>query len=142
MYMLLGEKPLGGKINMINKAMTLMLILSVFTLTFAHPALARTTQTNQDKKTEKIKNQVKKIIADEKVTKKVKMNNGTTYLGFLSQATEDSFVVQDKTGGSTTVKYSDVKSIDKKDVPTALKIGIGAGAGALVLFLLLFFHGG
>ncbi len=140
--MLLGEKPLGGKINMINKAMTLMLILSVFTLTFAHPALARTTQTNQDKKTEKIKNQVKKIIADEKVTKKVKMNNGTTYLGFLSQATEDSFVVQDKTGGSTTVKYSDVKSIDKKDVPTALKIGIGAGAGALVLFLLLFFHGG
>ena len=123
---------------MLNKITILMLIFSVFTLTFSRPALARTTQTKQDKHTEKIKEQVKKIVADEKVTKKVKMLNGTIYLGFISTPTEDSFVVQYKTGGSTTVKYSDVKSIDKKEVSTGLKIGIGAAAGIGALILISF----
>ena len=123
---------------MLNKITTVMLILSVFALAFTRPALAQTTQATQDKSTEKIKEQVKKIVADEKVTKKVKMRNGTTYLGFISTPTEDSFVVQDKTGNSTTVKYSDVDSINKKDVPTGVKIGLGAAAGAGVLILILF----
>ena len=123
---------------MINKTILSTLIFAILSLALSMPLLAQTTQAPQDKKTEKIKEQVKKIIAGEKVTKKIKMSNGTTYLGFLSQATEDSFVVQDKTGGSTTVKYSDVKSIDKKDVSTGLKIGIGAAAGAGALILILF----
>ena len=123
---------------MLNKITTLMLILSIFALAFTRPALAQTTQAKQDKRTEKIKEQVKKIVADERVTKKVKMNNGTIYLGFISSPAENSFVVQDKTGSSTTVKYSDVDSINKKDVPTGVKIGLGAAAGAGVLILILF----
>ena len=115
-----------------------MLIFSVIAVTFALPALAQATQAIQDKKTEKIKAQVKKIIVDERVTKKVKMRNGTIYLGFISTPTEDSFVVQDKSGSSTTVKYSDVDSINKKDVSTGLKIGIGAAAGIGALILISF----
>ena len=125
---------------MFNKIMTLLFVLSVFTLMMARPALAQTTQAKQDKNTEKIKEQVRKIVADEKVTKKVKLNNGAIYIGFISQPTEDNFVVQDKEGHSNTIKYSDVKSIDKKDVSTGLKIGLGAAAGIGVLFLLLFRH--
>ena len=125
---------------MLSKVATFILILSIFTLTLAQPALAQAAQTKQDKKTEKIKEQVKKIVAGEKVTKKVKLNNGATYLGFLSQASEDSFIVQDKTGSSTTLKYSDVDSVTKKDVSTGLKIGLGAAAGAGILFLILILH--
>lgn len=128
--------------KMINKAVTLMLILLVFTLAFANPAFARTSQTDQDKKTVKIKEQVRKIIAGEKVTKKVKLNNGAIYLGFISQPTNDSFVVTDKDGNSNTIKYSDVRSIDRKDVPIGALIGVGAAAGAVVFLLLLFRFGG
>ena len=127
---------------MINKTILSTLIFAILSLTLTMPLAAQTSQTSQDKNTQKIKEQVKKIVADEKVTKRVKLHNGTIYQGFLSQPSEDTFVVQDKTGGSTTVKYAEVMSIDKKDVPTALKIGIGAGAGILVLFIIAFFHGG
>jgi hypothetical protein len=81
---------------MIKKAAIVILLLSIFTLANAHSSFAQT-----DKNTEKIKVQVKKIIAGEKVTKKVKLHNGTVYKGFLGSATDDSFVVQDKTGGFT-----------------------------------------
>jgi len=97
------------------------------------------TQAPLDKQTAKIKEQVKKIIAGDKVTKKVRMKNGTTYRGFIGTPTEDAFVVQDKTGGLTTIKYSDVVSIDKKDVSTPLKIGLGAAAGVIGLFLIAIF---
>ena len=134
-----GYRQKGEQINMINKVATLLLILSVFTLAFARPTLAQSVTAIQDKKTAKIKDQVKNIIAGEKVTKKVKLNNGTIHRGFLSSATDVSFVVQDKTGGTTTIKYSDVDSITKKDVSTGLKIGIGAAAGAAAIILLYFF---
>lgn len=130
---------------MINKTILLTLIFATLNLTLAMPLAAQTTQTPQDKNTQKIKEKVKKIVADEKVTKKVKMNNGAIYLGFIGQPTEDSFVVQDKDGNSNTLKYSDVKSIDKKDLSTGAKIGFGAaaGAGALILILFLsYFHCG
>ena len=122
-----------------TKTLSFLLMVTICWVTFSATILAQSVQPTVDKKTEKIKAQVKKIVAGEKVTKKVKLKNGTTYRGFIESPSEDSFVVQDKTGGSNTVKYSDVESIDKKDVPTALKIGIGAGAAVVVLVLLTIF---
>lgn len=126
---------------MINKTVSVLLILAIFGLTSTGPLLAQTTQTKQEKQTVKVKEKIKKLGLGERVKVKVKLYNDTSYQGYVSQANEDDFVVVDKTGNSNTIKYSDVKSVGGRNLSTGAKIaiGIGIGVGGTILALLIIF---
>ncbi len=60
--------------------------------------------------------------------------------GHISEVKEDSFVIIDeKTGTTTTVAYSDVTQVKSKGkgLSTGVKVAIGAGLAAVVLVLII-----
>lgn len=123
---------------MFTKTITSLLILSILSFTFANPVLAQTNQTKQEKKTEKVKEKIKKLGVGERVKIKADLYNGTSYQGYVSEATDDNFIVVDKNGDSHTVKYSDVDKVGGKNLSTGAKIAIGIGIGVGATFLTLF----
>jgi len=123
---------------MFSRTISFLLIASIFCVSLAIPAFG---QTNQQKQTEKVKSKIKKLGLGERVKVKIKLYNDSSHQGYVSQANDDDFVVVDKTGNSTTIKYSDVKSVGGKNFSTGAKIaiGIGIGVGGTNLALALFF---
>ena len=126
---------------MIKTGITLVLFFSFFSLQL-NPVFAQSNQTKEEKKTLKVKEKIRKLGTGETVKIKVKLYNKTTYQGYVGQSNEDSFVVVDTAGNSTTVKYSDVDSVGGKNLSTGAKIGIGIGigAGATVGILFIIFY--
>jgi len=123
---------------MFSRTISFLLIASIFCVSLAIPAFG---QTNEQKQTEKVKSKIKKLGLGERVKVKIKLYNDSSHQGYVSQANDDDFVVVDKTGNSTTIKYSDVKSVGGKNFSTGAKIaiGIGIGVGATILALALIF---
>jgi hypothetical protein len=126
---------------MIKTGLTLVLIFSFFSLQL-NPVFAQSNQTKEEKKVLKVKEKIRNLGVGEKVKIKVKLYNKTTYQGYVGQSNEDSFVVVDTAGNSTTIKYSDVDSVGGKNLSTGAKIGIGIGIGAGatvgILFIILY----
>lgn len=96
-------------------------------------------QTDTDKNAESIA-KIKKAVAErgtgEKNRVEVKMLDGTTLKGYVSNADDDSFTLVDsKTKQSTVIAYSDVAKVKKRSKGGNLGLGlaIGAGVGAVVL---------
>lgn len=104
-----------------------MLIAAVLFISFAAPIFAQ--QTDQQKKTEKVKSKIKELGLGERVKVKVKLYNDSSHQGYVSQANEDELVVVDKTGNPNTLKYSDVKSVGGKNLSTGAKIGTASVRG-------------
>jgi len=126
---------------MIKTLISFLMIASIL-LTLEMPLLAQSSTAKQDKKAAKIKAKVTKLGTGEKVKIRVKLYSGTAHQGYLSQTTDDSFVVVDKVGNPNTIKFTDVDSIGGNNLSTGAKIwiGVGIGAGAAVLFLWIFFE--
>ena len=126
---------------MIYKAISILLIIGAIVLSSGKAILAQDNQTKQEKQTAKVKEKIKQLGLGERVKVSVKLYNETSYIGYVSQANENDFVVVDKTGNSITIKYADVKSVGGKNLSTGAKIaiGIGIGVGATILFLAILF---
>ena len=72
---------------------------------------------------------LKKWGKDDPVT--IKLHDGTRVRGYLTEATDDHFVVTDrKTGQSSTLKYDQVDDISS-GLGTKSKIGLAIGLGVL-----------
>lgn len=77
-----------------------MLISTIlFGISLAVPLRAQTNQTDQEKKIEKVKNEIKKRSV-KRDTVKVKLHSGTRYVGTVSQANDANFVITDKAGNA------------------------------------------
>lgn len=89
---------------------------------------------------EKIKAKVAKLGVGEKAKATVYLKNGTKTKGYISQATDDEFVLRDrKTDAPTTFRYADVAKVESNrghSTARNLGIGIGIGAGALLITIL------
>ena len=123
---------------MLNKLTAFILTAAIFGGAIANPVLGQASQTKQAKQAEKVaevRGRIAKLGTGEKAKVKVKLYSGTIYQGYVSSAGDSDFLIVDKTGASTKVNYSDVKSFVGKGLPLAAKIGIGvlAGIGALVV---------
>lgn len=123
---------------MIKTGIAFLLLFSIFTLQLTPVFAQQNDQTKAEKKTQKIKEKIRTLGIGERVKIKAKLYNGNSYLGYVSEASEDSFIVVDKSGSSNTIKYSDVDSVGGKNLSTGAKIAIGAGIGAGVTLLTLF----
>lgn len=121
-----------------HRILSVFFAISLIAGTIVIPALGQTTQTDQQKKIEKIRTQVKKLGTGEKAKIKVNLNDATTYQGYVKESSQDDFIIVDKAGSSATVKYSDVKSIGGKNLSTGAKIAIAASAIGAVIFFAVF----
>ena len=115
-----------------------LIVFSLINISLAGLAYGQVKLTGPEKKTEKIRSKVKKLGTGENAKIRVKLGDGTTYQGYIRESSESDFVVVDKTGSSTAVKYSDVKSIGGKNLSTGAKIAIAASAIGAIIFFAVF----
>lgn len=116
----------------------MLLIAAIVGLVTQSTLLAQAKPTKQEQKAVEVKEMIAKLGTGSKAVVKATLYSGTIYQGYVSSAGQDDFVIVDKAGTSTTVKYSDVNKIGGKNMSTGAKIaiGIGIGAGATILILL------
>ena len=121
---------------MLKKTLAYVLAALVLNISLLAPVSVGQQSTAQDKAAHKNMKYIKRLqkwAKDDPVT--IKLDDGTRVKGYLTEATDDHFVVTDrKTNQSTTLTYDQVK-----DVGTGFgkksKIALGMTAGILVLAL-------
>ena len=119
----------------------LSLALSVLLmLVFSPTALATESPLERAKKAQ-LASEVKAGIAYLGVGKssvvRVVLNDKTNYHGYITEITDEGFVVADaKTGATAPIAYSEVKGIKGNNLSTGAKIGIGVGIAAAAVIII------
>jgi hypothetical protein len=89
----------------------------------------------------KVKAAVLKLGTGEAARVRVTLRDKTKLEGYVSSASDESFVVTNfKTGAATTVPYPQVKGVQGNNLSTGAKIAIGVGIGAGIVLLILFLY--
>jgi len=71
----------------------------------------------------------------------IKLKDKTKVAGYISEVSDDSFVVvHPKFGTVTSVKYADVAQAKGNNLGTGAKIAIGIGIGAAAVLILLLIY--
>ncbi|MEP6570055.1 MAG: hypothetical protein ABJC10_09795 [Acidobacteriota bacterium] len=82
--------------------------------------------------TEKVKNKVQQIGVGVNARVEVKLKDHTQFRGYISDASQDSFTIVERTTGSTkTVSYADTSSVKKSGSGVSTKTWIILGATAV-----------
>lgn len=122
-----------------KKILSLMIACLVLTA-MSVPVAAATKAEKEAKFTGKVKTGIEKLGVGRDTRVEVKLRDKTRLKGYISEASENGFVVTDlKTGATNTVAYADVSQVKGNNLNTGAKIaiGIGIGAGIVLLVLLL-----
>jgi hypothetical protein len=104
------------------------------------PVAAATKAEKEARFAGKVRAGIEKLGVGRETRVEVKLRDKTRLKGYISEASENGFVVTDlKTGASNTVAYADVSQVKGNNLSTGAKIGIGIaiGAGITILVLLL-----
>jgi hypothetical protein len=89
----------------------------------------------------KVRAVVLKLGTGEAARVRVTLRDKTKLEGYVSSASDESFVVTNfKTGAATTVPYPQVKGVQGNNLSTGAKIAIGVGIGAGVVLLIFFLY--
>ena len=125
---------------MFKRSLTLMLIGAlVISMSAAPMTLAKTKEEKAAEFTSKVKTGITKLGVGPDARIEVKLRDKTKLKGYVSQISEESFVVVDaKTGATTEVPYTNVASITGKNLSTGAKIAIGIAIGVGATFLVLY----
>lgn len=118
---------------MFKKSFTLVLCALTLNLAFGATVFAQNKEADKAvQRAEKLKVQVAKLGTGKDSKLRVKLGNGSTISGYVSQINDDSFVlVSDQSGAATEIQYADAKKIStpRKGLPKAVKIGLGVAIG-------------
>ncbi len=108
-------------------------------LSIAVPATTRSISASsiQDQNAEKIKEKIRKKGTGDRATVTVKLFDATTHKGYIREANENDFVVIDRSGGSHTIRYADVKSFGGGGISSMGKLAIGIGLGVVAAIAVL-----
>lgn len=125
---------------MFKRNLTLMLIGAlIFSLSAAPTTLAKTKEEKTAELASKVKTGIAKLGVGPDASIEVKLRDKTKLKGYISQISDESFVVTDaKTGATTEVPYPNVASVTGKNLSTGAKIAIGVAIGVGVTFLVLY----
>jgi hypothetical protein len=119
---------------------SLLIVTLTFTTLGVTSAAAKSKTEKEAERTVKVKAGIAKLGVGREASVAVKLRDKTKLSGYISQASEDSFVVTEaKTGAATTVAYSDVTQVQGHNLSTGAKIAIGVaiGVGATLLVIWL-----
>lgn len=106
-------------------------------------AVAATKAEKRAERTELVKGGILKLGLGRDARVAVKLRDNVKLAGYISEATEGSFVLTDpKTQTATTVAYGDVTQVKGHNLGTGAKvaIGIGIGVGLTLLVIWLIVH--
>jgi hypothetical protein len=125
---------------MFKKILTIAIAGLLIQAICVQPASAASKAEKQAQRTEKVKSGILTLGVGTDARVAIKLRDDVKLAGYISEATEASFVVTDfKTRAATTVAYGDVSQVKGHHLGTGAKIaigiGIGVGATLLVLFL-------
>jgi hypothetical protein len=129
---------------MLIRIISFSLIFSLFAIGNVNIAFAQTSKSAEKKarKTAKIKRGIKKLGTGEDAKIKVKLHDKTKIEGHVESTGDDDFVIVDNSTGNTkTIKYSDVQKVSGKNMSRGVKILIGVGIGilaAIIIFEIVF----
>ena len=116
-------------------------VLSILLLqAVAVPAFAATKAEKDAERAEKVRTELAKLGTGKDARVKIELRDKTKLEGYLSDASDSSFVVTDKAGNSTTVPYPQVKKAQGNNLSTGAKIGIGIGIGVGLTVLILYLY--
>ena len=122
---------------MLKKFLSCTLILLVQIICVG-PIYAQSVKTKDDASIQKVKREISKLNTNGKNIARVKLHNGTKLKGYISQASEDSFVITDKQGQKNTVAYMDVREVKKgSGLSRTSKVLIVSGVAAAVLITIV-----
>lgn len=125
---------------MFKRNLTLMLIGAlIFSLSAAPTTLAKTKEEKAAELASKVKTGIAKLGVGPDARIEVKLRDKSKLKGYISQISDESFVVADaKTGATTEVPYPNVASVTGKNLSIGAKIAIGVGIGVGLTFLILY----
>ena len=125
---------------MLNKFVSLLLVLGVSGIAGINPVYADFQDERQTRATVKIKQKIKERGIGENARVEVILQDGAKLKGYISEAGEDSFVITAaNNGASTRLTYSQVKQVKGGGRSTGAKIliGLGIAAGASLILSLI-----
>jgi NMD protein affecting ribosome stability and mRNA decay len=103
------------------------------------PAYAVSREDKQARFTEKVRAGIAKLGTGEQARIQVKLIDKTRLDGYVSEATQDDFVVVNRsTGAATRVTYAQVKQVKGNNLSTGAKVAIGLAVLAAILAIFLF----
>ena len=123
---------------MFRKALSLALVGFLFGVAGLRLAYAGAKEEKETRFAEKVKEGISKLGTGVEARVEVKLRNKTKLKGYVSEASEDSFVIVDeKTGTTSTVSYAQVKQVKGKNLSTAAEIAIGVGVILLPIVIVV-----
>ena len=121
-----------------KKLLTMLVAFLMFTAVSVHPVAAATKAEKEARFAGKVKTGIEKLGVGSDARVEVKLRDKTRLKGFISETSENGFVVTDlKTGASNTVAYADVTKVKGNNLNTGAKIAIGIGIGVGITLLVL-----
>jgi hypothetical protein len=113
---------------MFKKILSLVLVGFLLNVTGVSFAYAGSKEEKETRFAEKVKEGISKLGTGAEARIEVKRRDKTKLKGYVSEAGKDSFVIVDeKTGATATVTYSQVKQVKGNNFSKGAEIAIGVG---------------
>ncbi len=120
---------------MLKKISSLTLIVLLMQMFFALPTFAGT---KEEKFTEKVKTGIAKLGTGPEAKIKVKLKDGTKIKGYVTEVSENQFVVMNlKTGQTIPIAYPEVSQAKGNNLSKGVIITIGFLAFIVLLYVLV-----
>ena len=122
---------------MSRKLVSLVLVGLLLNIVGGIPAYAGSKEETRARFAEKVKAGIGRLGTGPEARVEVKLRDGKTLKGYISEAGENSFVIVDaKSGAASTVPYPQVKQVRGNNLSKGAKIAITVGIVVGLLFLL------
>jgi len=120
-----------------KKLLTMMVACLVVSAVSVRPVAASSKAEKEVRFAGKVKLGIEKLGSGRDTRVEVKLRDKTRLKGYISEISENGFVVTDvKTGASTSVAYAEVKQIKGNNMSTGAKIAIGVGIAVGLILLI------
>ena len=123
---------------MLNKSVSIALVFALLHVR-SGPVLAESRGEVDARFVESVKQAVLILGVGPKALVKVELRNKTKLTGYVGEAGEDTFTIVDpRTGGTSTVAYTQAAKVRGQSLSTGAKIGIGIAIGVGAFFLIAY----
>ena len=123
---------------MLKKVLSLVLVGLLLNVTGVSSAYAGSKEEKEARFAKKVKEGISKLGTGAEARVEVKLRDKTKLKGYVGEAGEDGFVIVDeRTGATSTVTYSQVKRVKGNNLSRGAEIAIGVGLILLPIIIVV-----